>query len=107
MRGKRRGKYNSRRVKYFGHTFDSAKEGERYLKLRSLLAVGRIRNLELQPKFDVIVHGKFICYYKADFRYETAAGEVVIEDVKGMKTPVYKLKKKLVEAIYDIEIMEV
>jgi hypothetical protein len=49
-------------------------------------------------------------FYKADFRYEViATGEVVVEDVKSTatKTAVYCLKKKLVKALYDIEIVEV
>ncbi len=48
-----------------------------------------------------------IGFYKADFRYEvTATGERVIEDVKGVRTAVYRLKKKLVKALYGIEIIE-
>jgi hypothetical protein len=38
--------------------------------------------------------------YKADFRYKNAQGEEVVEDTKGIQTDVFKLKKKLVEALY-------
>jgi hypothetical protein len=56
-----------------------------------------------------------VCTYVADFRYqermlkdsENNHWRVVVEDVKGVKTPVYRLKKKLVEAQYGIEIREV
>jgi hypothetical protein len=54
----------------------------------------------------VEVQGKLICTYVADFKY-LENGKEVVEDVKGFKTPVYKLKKKLVEAIYGIEIIEI
>ena len=66
---------------------------------------GEISELSLQPKFDLIINGCKIGFYKADFKYEEN-GKVVIEDVKGMLTPVYKLKKKMMKAIYNIDIFE-
>jgi len=70
--------------------------------------VRAIRDLELQPEFPVVVEGRHICVYKADFRYvDLVTGEVVTEDSKGMRTPVYKLKKRLVEALYPVTIREV
>ena len=88
-----------------GIVFDSKKEAKRYGELKLLEKVGEITNLEIQPKFACVVNGKKICGYVADFRYETQNGEV-IEDVKGIKTRIYSLKKKLVEALFGIEITE-
>lgn len=102
----RKNKYNNKKVTYFGLTFDSQAEGNRYLVLRDMEASGQINKLELQPRFDMIVNGKFCGFYKADFAYFTE-NERVIEDVKGMKTPVYNLKKKIVEAMYGIKITEI
>jgi len=67
---------------------------------------GEIINLELQPKFPIEVNGIKICTYIADFRYKERDGTEVVEDCKGFKTDVYRLKKKLVKAIYGIEILE-
>lgn len=106
-------KYNAIRTTVDNITFASKKESVRYSELKMLLNAGKISMLELQPKFDLIVNGKKIGKYVADFEYYEPAGlkpEIfirVIEDVKGMKTPVYKLKKKHVEAQYGVVIREV
>lgn len=94
-----RNKYRAIKTEVDGITFDSKREAARYMELVLLERAGEISRLELQPKYDCVVNGKKICTYKADFRYFDANGSVV-EDVKGMKTPVYRLKKKLVEALY-------
>lgn len=72
-------------------------EMNRYLKLKMLEASGAISSLELQPKFLLIPKiekGGRAVYYKADFKY-CRNGKTIYEDVKGMQTEVYKLKKKL------------
>jgi len=89
-----------------GFTFDSRREANRYLELKLLERSGEISNLELQPRYDLIVNGKNCGFYKADFRYQEGE-KTITEDAKGMKTAVYSLKKKLVKAIYGIEIVEV
>lgn len=68
---------------------------------------GEIHGLILQPEFPIIVNGKKICKYIADFRYVNRDIETVVEDAKGVKTDVYRLKKKLVEALYGITVQEV
>jgi len=100
-------KYKAIKTVVEGITFDSKKEARRYLQLKLLVRAGAITDLELQPKFDLIVNGTKCGFYKADFRYvNKGVNEVIVEDVKGMKTPVYNLKKKLIKAIYGIEIFE-
>lgn len=102
-----RSKYRNVRTEVDGITFDSRAEAKRYQELKILERVGEITNLDLQPRYDCWVNGKKVCTYVADFRYMTDRCQT-IEDVKGMKTPVYKLKKKLVEACYpDVKIMEI
>ena len=98
-------KYNAVKTEVDGFVFDSKAEARRYSELKLLERVGEIEKLELQPKFPIVVNGKKIATYIADFKY-ISYGSLVIEDVKGMKTPIYRLKKKLVEAIYSIEIKE-
>ena len=98
-----RNKYRAKKTVVDGITFDSKAESERYKKLKERADKEEITHLELQPKFKCEIGGKLICTYKADFRYfeQTLSGtRLVVEDVKGFKTPVYRLKKKLVEALY-------
>ena len=102
----RRSKYNNIKVTFYGHKFDSKKEGQRYLELRQMEIDGHISNLELQPSYKMEINGVKICTYKADFKYNCAEYGDIVEDVKGFKTAIYKLKKKLMKAIHNIEIKE-
>lgn len=107
-------KYYSRKVIIDGIKFDSKKEGNRYLELKLLLKAKKIRDLELQKKFELLpkykINNKTIraISYIADFVYwDISKNEMVIEDIKGSKniiTEVFKLKKKLFEYKYGIEI---
>lgn len=106
FRKKKQAKYRNIKVERDGIKFDSIKESQRYAKLKLLQQAREITNIELQPRFDIIVNGVKCGFYKADFRITWKSGNVTIEDVKGMKTTVYQLKKKLIEAIYGITIIE-
>ena len=101
-------KYSNKIVTIDGIKFRSIREGNRYKLLKELEKRGEIINLVLQPKF-VLVEDKSIGFkltYVADFQY-TIQGANVVEDVKGMKTNVYKQKKKLMLKKYGIAIKEV
>lgn len=107
-------KYKNKKVIYNGVKFDSAKERNYYLKLCLMQDAGLIRNLELQKKF--VLQSSFKLNnrirqkitYIADFYYfDIKNDKWVVVDVKGFKTEVYKLKKKLFEYKYGIEIEEV
>ena len=100
------GKYHAQITEADGYTFDSKREAARYGELKLLVAAGEITQLEVHPPFPMEVGGLHIANYVADFQY-TEKGRVVVEDVKGVRTPVYKLKKKLMLGIYGIEIKEV
>lgn len=104
----RRNKYNAKKIKIDGHTFDSKREAERYCELKLFVRAGEIRNLELQPRFllqdeffdkNEVKHKKI--EYVADFLYIDKAGRNVVEDVKGVLTDVYKIKKKMFLKKYD------
>lgn len=93
-----------------GRKFQSAREARRYGVLRLLEAAGEIANLELQPKFPCVVNGVLVTTWRGDFRYfDKATGAVVIEDAKSKatRTEAYVVRKKLVEALYGITIVEV
>ncbi len=77
--------------------------------LRDMEKQGKIKHLIMQLPFVVIINEKKICSYIADFAY-FIKDKQIIEDVKSeitRKNPVYRIKKKLVEAMYNITITEV
>lgn len=104
---KKESKYHARKTVVDGIKFHSAKEARRYSELKMLEKSGGIRDLKLQVKFPLDVQGVHICNYVCDFHYlDIEKGDIVVEDSKGMRTPEYKLKRKLMLAIYGIEILE-
>ena len=90
-----------------GQVFDSVKEYHRWGCLRLLERAGKITDLKRQVKFELIPkqEGERACYYIADFTY-MENGELVVEDCKGFKTDVYKLKRKLMLYVHGIKIKE-
>lgn len=98
-------KYKAIKTEVDGVKFDSRKEARRYQDLKLMEKSGAISELTLQPNFRIEFNGVKICDYRADFKY-IENGKEIFEDSKGMKTPVYKLKKKLVFALYGVEILE-
>jgi hypothetical protein len=100
-------KYHNRKVLLDGFAFDSQAEANRYAELKLLERAGKVTQIILQPVFEFYVDLKPIFKYYADFSYINEHGNKIIEDVKGPRTPLYKLKKKLVEARYGIKIMEI
>ena len=103
-------KYRNKKVIVDGKEFDSKREGNRYKELRLLERVGKISNLELQPRFllqdSFKKNGKTYrkIEYVADYKY-IENGKTIVEDVKGMQTDVFKLKHKIFEKVYpDLEL---
>lgn len=96
-------KYNNRKIEIDGKTFDSLKEGARYQELKLLKKAGEIEALTLQPRFLLVeafkhqYNGKIQkMEYIADFMYyDTKEKRMIVEDVKGVRTKEYLLKKKL------------
>jgi len=100
-------KYRNKPVELSGIRFASQREAARYKELRLLERTKDIALLRLQVRHPLRVNGQLICTYVSDFEYYGDGTGLVVEDVKGVKTPVYKLKKKLMRAVYGIEIREV
>lgn len=93
-------KYFNKQTKIDGILFSSKKEALRYAELKLLESAGEISDIKIQPKF-LLQDGFFYqkkkersIIYIADFSY-IEGGKEIIEDCKGMKTEVYKLKRKL------------
>lgn len=99
-------KYRNKKIEIDGIVFDSIKESVRYKELRLLERAGLIKNIKMQTSFELQPsfkkNGKTIraITYRADFDYITKDGRHIIEDVKGMETPEFKLKKKIFEYKY-------
>lgn len=110
MAGRYYSKYGNRKTVIDGITFDSRKEANRYCELKLLEDAGKIKGLKRQVKFELIPPIKNhprATYYIADFVYfDVQSNMQVVEDVKGMKTDIYKLKKKLMMWLNGIDILE-
>jgi hypothetical protein len=103
-----RGKYNARPVDADGFHFDSTAEYRRYEQLKLMLSAGVIGSVDVHPRYPLLVNGQKVCVYEADFAYQdTETGLRVVEDVKGVRTSVFILKKKLMKAILGIDVQEV
>jgi hypothetical protein len=101
-------KYRNVKTVLDGITFASKREAMRYAELKLLAKAGKITGLECQPRFLLAVNGVKIATYVADFSYHAIGkSEYIVEDAKGMKTPIYKLKAKLMKACHGIDIVEV
>ena len=105
-------KFNNVKVEIDGHTFDSIKEGEFYGSLKIKKKAGLIKDFKIQVQYDIMVNNIHIAYYYLDFLIENNDGSFEYIDIKGkdsktnkfIKTGVFALKKRLVEAIYGIKI---
>lgn len=119
-----RSKYGAKKVEYNGMVFDSKREFRRYKELQILQQIGAISELRTQVKFVLIpaqreadtvgkrggiIKGNLIereVSYIADFVY-VENDKTVVEDAKGMRTPEYILKRKMMLYFYGIRIKEV
>lgn len=89
-----------------GRTFDSKREASVYLRLKAEQLAGRISGLRCQVRFPLRVGGIRVATYVADFVLIRQGRREVI-DVKGVSTAAYKLKKRLMKALFGIDIIEV
>lgn len=102
---KKANKYKAKKCKIDGYTFDSLMEGRRYNELKLLNQSGRIDGIFVHPAFSIFIKEVFICKVILDFGYfDNDKLDTVYEDVKGCKTALSSLKKKLVEAQYSITV---
>lgn len=108
-------KFHAKKVTKDGRTFDSKHEAGRYTELQLLRRAGKITDLRCQVSF-LLIPAQYdenhrcierSCKYVADFTYRDENGTFIVEDAKGLKTDVYRIKKKLMLAKYGIQIREV
>lgn len=104
---KGRMKYRNIKTEIDGIKFDSKKEANYYKKLCLLKQSGEVTDFQMQVKYYFELNGVKLGFYKADFVVEWKSGKKQVVDVKGMKTPIYNLKAKMMKAFHSIEIFEV
>ena len=123
-------KYRAKKTEVDGIMFDSKKEAQRYQKLKLMEKAGVISNLNRQVKYELVpaqyINGKLVeraVTYTSDFEYDelikarqrtvmvydgaSVIGKHIVEDVKGVQTDVYKIKRKLMLHKFGIRIREV
>ena len=102
-------KYNNTKIRVDGRLFDSKAEAARWQELQLLERAGEITELERQVEYELIPKqkGERAVKYIADFRYIDHEGKTVVEDTKGVRTPVYILKRKLMLRVHGIRVREV
>ena len=105
---RRPNKYFAKKTVAMGLKFDSRWEAERWGQLKAMERAGVVTQLERQVKYELSINDVKICDYIADFRYlleeENGLSKLVVEDAKGILTPEFKLKKKMMKAIHGIDI---
>lgn len=110
-----RPKYYNRKTVVNGIAFDSQAEARRWGQLLQLQEAGRIAELRRQVSFELVPSVRLLgskratpaLRYVADFAYtDTASGRAVVEDVKGLLTPAYRIKRHLMKFVLGIDILE-
>lgn len=108
-------KYGNRKVELGGLLFDSQAEAWRWMELYQQQERGQIRDLRRQVVFELAPPVRLLGHvrltpalrYMADFTYTVVAtGQRVVEDVKGVKTTAYKIKRHLMKAVLGIDVLE-
>ena len=110
MYGRRFGaKYGNTKVNVDGMRFDSKREAARWRELQLLERAGEISDLRRQVRYELVpkLPGERPVDYIADFVYRDKDGNEVVEDVKGVRTPVYVIKRKLMLWRHGVRIREV
>lgn len=109
-------KYRNQPVVVDGYKFDSIRESIRYGELKLLRYAREIDQLKMQPRYPLMCGTNHVrirnkhgqprnAYYYADFEYrDCKTRETIVEDVKGMDTPVSRLKRAMIEAHYNIRV---
>jgi hypothetical protein len=102
-------KYGAEKVTVNGRVFDSAREAKRATQLQWLEQLGEITDLQYQVRYTLVPKqpGERAVEYRADFVYKNKAGDVVVEDAKGVRTKDYVIRRKLMLLVHGIRITEV
>ena len=93
-------KYGNIKQEYNGRRYDSKLEAARAQELDLLKKAGEIVEIIPQYKIELRANGHLICNYYVDFYIEYKDGSIVLEEIKGYETDVFRFKRRLLEALY-------
>lgn len=93
-------KYGARRTEYKGRVYHSKKEAEYAMQLDLRMRAGDIVGWSAQIPYRLEVNGELICKYIMDFVVSHNDGTIELVEIKGFSTSVYRLKAKLLNALY-------
>lgn len=100
----RKNKYNAKKQRYNGRTYDSKLEASYAMELDWRKRAGEIKEIIPQYKIDLRVNGKHICNYYMDFKLIMADDSVEFHEVKGFEADLWKMKWRITEAtLHEIE----
>ncbi|MQX89155.1 DUF1064 domain-containing protein [Sinorhizobium meliloti] len=98
-------KYRNKKTTVDGIKFDSKREAQIYSSLKQLERAGQVYEVELQKPYALTVNGQLVCTYKADFAfYDAIQKRNRVVDIKGVATRDFNIKRKLMRAIYGIDV---
>ena len=101
----RKSKFKNIRTEIDGIRFQSKAEGNYYAMLKIREKAGEVYNVELQKPYAFVINGFLVCTYKADFVfYDQVEKRERIVDVKGVKTPEFVIKSKLMKAVHGLTV---
>lgn len=100
-------KYRNQKTTVDGIVFSSKREADRYGRLKLLKKSGVVADFKMQVKYPIVINNHKICIYISDFDVTWSSGLVTVEDCKGVRTPAYILKKKLMKAVLGVVIKEI
>ena len=111
VKGKKKNKFHAIKMEYNGVKYDSKKEAGYAMRLDEMKRLGKVKDWQRQVKFPMVINGTDCGYYLLDFRVEYADGHKEYVDIKGYKKgasyQVFRIKKRIVEALYLIDITEI
>jgi hypothetical protein len=101
----RENKHKAKKIRVDGILFASFLEANRYGELKILERAGEVSDIKVHPVFPVEVNGIQVCKVILDFSYTDKNGCQVHEDTKGQDTALSRLKRRMVEAAYSIDVV--
>lgn len=92
-----------------GQKFKSVLESAFYNRMWVMQKAGKVKTIDREVRYELVVNGVFIAAYMLDFRITWADGLIEYVDCKSTatKTPLYAIKKALMLALFEIELKEV
>jgi len=93
-------KYGAKKCTYGNYTYDSRFEADFAQELDLRKSASDILDWERQFRVSIDINGYHICNYYVDFKIYEKDGSFTLVETKGMETETWRLKRKLLEAVW-------